>query len=136
MTRPPAVRTVRSSVSGVKCERCRGSSRPDQARPKSAAPSPPAFGTSTIKSPPGASQPTIRRTTAMGSTTCSSTWNAVTTSKRAAANGASSTSPTCSSSVNRRAFWAADSSTSIPVTCHPSARATPSPAPEPQPTSR
>src|SRR5205807_1310487 len=42
MTRPPAVRTVRSSVSGVKCERWRGSSRPDQARPKSAAPSPPA----------------------------------------------------------------------------------------------
>src|SRR5437016_1310570 len=58
--RPPALSITRSSVSGGRCERCFGSSRPDQARPKIVGPSPPGFGTSTTKSPPGASRTTKR----------------------------------------------------------------------------
>ncbi|HMB85010.1 MAG TPA: hypothetical protein VKS62_01370 [Methylomirabilota bacterium] len=120
----------------MKCDRCRGSSRPDQARPKIRAPSPPAFGTSITSRPPGASQPSIRRTAPTGSGTCSRTWSAVIRSNSPAANGAACRSPVCTRGVKRRAFAAAAASTSTPATCQPSAAATPSAPPEPHPTSR
>ena len=96
----------------------------------------PQFGTSTTTKPPGLAQRPMswRRSIPLG--TCSSTWNAATTSKLRSGNPASCTSAVRTSRPRARAISADCSTGSAPATSQPRAAATARTSPDPQPTSR
>ncbi len=120
----------------VKTCRCRGGSSPRQSAPNRRCPTLSRFGVISTSVPPGRSTRPHSRRSAMGSCTCSMTWESTMASNDSSGYDASSSMPSRTSNPLPRAAAAATGSGSTPSTCHPRSFMRRRNSPLPQPTSR
>ena len=135
-TRKPARSSMRSSVDGSYITTWRGGSSAYQSRLNRRWPSDRQFGTTIPIRAPGRTTRKHLPSRTPGSSTCSSTWFMVTTSKEPDGYSSSSSARSIRAPVVCLAIAALSESGSMPATRQPRSRMTASRRPFPQPTSR